>query len=73
MYCDRLPTSQTIDDTFNLEKWKFSENCDKEERCLSGVQVRSRPLFIDMEWPPSHCPKLQRHRNIKGVLRSPFF
>lgn len=26
-----------------------------------------------MEWPPSHWPKLQRHRNIKDVLRSPFF
>lgn len=73
MFCDRLPTSQTIDVTLNIEKCKFSENCAKEERCLSEVQIRSRPLFIDTEWPRSHCPKLQRHKNIKDVLRTPFF
>lgn len=70
---DRLPTSETRVDAKTIEKWKFSESCATEERCLSEVQVRSKLLFTDMQWPPSHCPKLQRHGNIKDVLRSPFF
>lgn len=66
MSCARVGTK-------NNEKWKFSESCAMEERCLSEVQVRSKLLFTDMQWPPTHCPKLQRHGNIKDVLISPFF
>lgn len=73
-FFDRLSASQAIDHTLNIEKCKLSENYEKEESCLSSLQVRSKPLLIDMEWPPGHhFPTLQRHRNIKDVLRPASF
>lgn len=61
MFFDRLSTSQAIDHTLNTEKCKFSENYEKEESCLCGVQVRSKPLLIETEWP------LVTAQNFKGT------
>lgn len=70
MLFHRLSTSQAIYHTLNIEKCKYAENYKKKK---VGVHVRSKPFLIDVEWPPSHCPKFQRPRNIKVVPRPSSF